>query len=264
MMSTPDGNGNTNDGASSNIGLSDVSSSPAGSKQWQQQQPPASGWWKSNIDISIAKSRKVRGGNFVQLSTVDPTTNEPRCRSVVFRGFQPMDSGTQNQQHITMRMITDLRSEKVKELTAFPDRNTAELLWWFQKSSEQYRIRGNVELVGDDQSELPSGTRGNSEENEQHRDFLQQARKQQWGNLSDNAREQFYWKDPGSMPYETQNVVPVGGRDEDGKVLPPPKEFLLLLLHPRRVDFLRLTDNYRQIDLLNHDNGEWNLERVNP
>ena len=61
-----------------------------------------------------------------------------------------MDSGTQNQQHITMRMITDLRSEKVKELTAFPDRNTAELLWWFQKSSEQYRIRGNVELVGDE------------------------------------------------------------------------------------------------------------------
>merc|ERR1712224_84325 len=76
------------------------------------------------------------------------------------------------------------------------------------------------------------------------------ARKEQWGNLSDPAREQFFWKDPGLPKFDNDDVVvvPKGGRDEDGKVLPPPDNFLLMILQPTRCDYLRLTDNYRQID----------------
>jgi hypothetical protein len=90
---------------------------------------------------------------------------------------------------------------------------------------------------------------------------LASARKQQWGNLSDPAREQFFWKDPG-IPYLGESSVPAGGRDDDGNVLPPPDSFLLMLLFPTRVDYLRLGDNFRQIDEIR--DGSWTLSRVNP
>ena len=50
----------------------------------------ASDVW-SLLSISIKRSRKVRGGNYVQLATVDNKGN-PACRTVVFRGF--LDVGT--------------------------------------------------------------------------------------------------------------------------------------------------------------------------
>jgi hypothetical protein len=93
--------------------------------------------WKSRIDISIAKSRKIRGSNYVQISTVDHTTMEPRCRTVVFRGFMK-DVPTKNRIEYgdcVMKMITDLRSNKVKELESFYnaddlERNNVEMVWW--------------------------------------------------------------------------------------------------------------------------------------
>ena len=102
--------------------------------------------WRELIEISSAKSRKIRGSNYVQLATVDPETNAPRCRCVVFRGFQklPENHPCSNQflgMSCVMRMITDARSQKVRESRA------AELLWWFPKSSEQYRVRGSLHRV---------------------------------------------------------------------------------------------------------------------
>ena len=88
-------------------------------------------------------------------------------------------------------------------------------------------------------------------------------RKEQWGSLSDMAREQFYWKDPG-IEYSQQAKVPKGGRDGDGKLLPPPENFLLMLLHPTHVDYLRLTDNFRQLDKLEEEGEVWSQKRVNP
>lgn len=96
--------------------------------------------WKQFIDVSIAKSRKIRGSNFVQIATVDETTMEPRCRTVVFRGFQnlpsehPMARTMDDGASCVLKMITDKRSNKVREST------DCEMVWWFSKSSEQYRI----------------------------------------------------------------------------------------------------------------------------
>lgn len=91
--------------------------------------------WKSRIDVSIAKSRKIRGSNYVQISTVDHTTMEPRCRTVVFRGFMmgvPINSSGYGD--VVMKMITDIRSGKVNELKGFHekggDRNNVEMVWW--------------------------------------------------------------------------------------------------------------------------------------
>merc|ERR1719152_729149 len=82
-----------------------------------------------------------------------------------------------------------------------------------------------------------------------------------WGNLSDPAREQFFWAAPG--PFSGEPEVPSGGRGEDGKPLEAPEDFLLLLLHPRSVHYLRLSDNFAQRDRREPD-GEWTATRVNP
>ncbi len=220
--------------------------------------------WREKIEISIAKSRKIRGGNYVQIATVDRTTLEPRCRTVVFRGFLKSEATAEGQDGgkvpvalpIIMKMITDKRSNKFYEVTNIDvnsdtTSNTVEMVWWFAKSSEQYRIRGQLKFVGEDEADQK----------------LLIARKEQWGNLSDMAREQFYWIDPGlsyddDKSTEAQGQIPVGGRDTNGKVLPPPENFLLMLLYPKRCDYLRLSDNFRQVDDFNGVN--WESNRVNP
>lgn len=201
--------------------------------------------WRDKITTSIARSRKIKGGNYVQIATVDPVTLEPRCRTVVFRGFLK-ENGLETD---VLKMITDKRSCKYTEASAKvgeEQKSNCELLWWFAKSSEQYRIRGQLKFVGADEKDV----------------FLSTCRKEQWGNLSDLAREQFFWIDPG-LPFEEQATVPEGGRDSDGKVLPPPDNFLLMLLYPKRCDYLRLGDNFRQIDSMN-DDQIWDVRRVNP
>ena len=238
------GNGSSNSGKGSNKGRGRNNSAP------DEAVVP----WRERINGSIARSRKIRGGNYVQIATVDPETSEPRCRTVVFRGFlspRPKEEGPtveKAEESCVMKMITDLRSSKVGEAsghTSPATANTCELVWWFSKSSEQYRVRGSLQFVGGDESD----------------DFLVRMRKEQWGNLSDMAREQFYWRDP-SIEYEPQLKVPEGGRGDDGKVLPPPDNFLLMLLNPTRVDYLRLGDNFRQFDEL--DGDKWTEKRVNP
>jgi PPOX class probable FMN-dependent enzyme len=203
--------------------------------------------WRSRIDVSIGQSRKIRGGNYVQIATVDSETTEPRCRTVVFRGFQEVKDGNIecDDKPCVIKMITDNRSNKVLEATN--GNSACELVWWFSKSSEQYRIRGKLRFVGGGQFELD--------------EQMASVRKQQWGNLSDLAREQFFWKEPG-LSYSGESSVPEGGRDEEGKVLPPPDSFLLMLLYPTRVDYLRLGDNFRQIDQVT--GGVWTQSRVNP
>ena len=249
--------------AESRGGLSDVSaqssSSGVGGLNGGGGGEPEIIDWRTRIDGSMARSRKVRGGNFVQIATVDPETGSPRCRTVVLRGFLPLSPPDEDSADgakagsSVMKMITDLRSAKVSEATAAAGigvSENVELVWWFGKSSEQYRVRGDLRFVG-------GGTFPNDAD-----PFFVRARREQWGNLSDSAREQFFWRDP-LTAYEAQIDVPPGGRDgEGGKVLPPPDNFLLMLLYPRSVDYLRLGDNFRQTDTL--DDGRWTMMRVNP
>jgi len=194
--------------------------------------------WTVRVQSAIKKSREIRGGNYVQIATVD-ADGAPRCRTVVFRGFQSLE-GTPVQ---AMRMITDARSEKVGHVQRSP---ACELVWWFPASSEQYRVAGELQLVGPDAS-----------------GELQGARQEQWQKLSDPAREQFWWPSPG-IDYSGQPTVPKGGRGENGEVLPPPEAFLLALLWPRQVKYLRLGDNLALLDVLDAASGTWHVSRVNP
>lgn len=209
--------------------------------------------WRRRLEVSNTRSRKIRGSNYVQLATVDPKSSEPRCRSVVFRGFLslPIDHScmkTCENLSCVMKMCTDRRSEKVKQVVALP---TTELLWWFPKTSEQYRIRGELLFVG-----------GGDFDRDNDID-LTRARKELWGNLSDAARESFLTKQsPGQVFAKEETNVPTGGRDHDGKLLLPPDDFLLMLLLPIHCDYLRLTNAYRQVDQT--VDGEWQSQRLNP
>merc|ERR1712071_625610 len=83
--------------------------------------------WRSLLEVSMAKSRKTRGSNYVQISTVNKD-GEPRCRTVVFRGFlnssnlpedhpmSPQNGGHFDVMNCVMKMCTDLRSKKVEEV----------------------------------------------------------------------------------------------------------------------------------------------------
>jgi len=195
--------------------------------------------WDSRIQASIAQSRKIEGGNYVQIATVDGE-GLPRCRTVVFRGFQQL---SHRPGQSALRMITDARSEKVDHIRCSP---ACEMVWWFAKSKEQYRFAGDLQLIGPD-------AEGD----------LQAARKQQWNNLSDLAREQFFWVAPGPFSGAAE-PPPTGGRDQGGKVLSPPDNFCLLLLWPSQVKYLRLSDNYAQLDRRSSESGKWSLTRQNP
>ena len=214
--------------------------------------------WRQLLEISSNRSRKIRGSNYVQLATVDPTDLTPRCRTVVFRGFVgnvPADHALAvhscSNLPCIMKMITDVKSTKVQQIAA---NNAAEMVWWFPKTSEQYRIRGSLQLVGPNDDD----------------EFLQTLRRETWGNLSDAAREAFYDESIPGAPWSAaqRKEIPAGGRDvTTGKVLqPPPDCFLLMLLIPNDCDYLQLgQDQYRQVDARNDkDGGTWTWQRVNP
>lgn len=204
--------------------------------------------WRSLMEVSIAKSRKIRGSNYVQFSTVEE--GEPRCRTVVFRGWQKVSEDHKlyhevDSKSCLMKMCTDRRSKKVSQNDK---QDITEIVWWFPKSSEQYRIRGPLILIGGENDDRT----------------LEIARKELWGNISDPARESFLGSVvPGDVYEADSSDIPAGGRDEHGKVLPPPDNFLLMLLDPTEVDYLRLTgDQYRQLD--SRGPSSWSSKRVNP
>lgn len=199
--------------------------------------------WKDRIGKAITKSRKVRGGNYVQIATVDEM-GFPRCRTVVFRGFLVVPLTTGATATEALKFITDARSEKISQISTNP---RCEMVWWFSQSSEQFRVSG--ELMPVSATSLQEG--------------LLKARLDQWKNLSDSAREQFYWNSPGNA-FSGSPTVPVGGRSLEGQILDPPDSFVLLLLVPKAVKYLRLKDNLAIVDTLAAGSATWVVEKVNP
>jgi len=205
---------------------------------------------------SSQRSRKVRGGNYVQLATVG-SGGMPACRTVVFRGLVDIDDGA-----AAIKMITDARSQKVEHVTAVNP--AAEMVWWFSQTSEQYRIAGEIFFVGNS-GVMPMAKTAKARSfvfSAKDQERLKWERKQQWGNLRDKGKEQFFWSNPG-IAYSGQPIVPEGGRGTDGKVMPPPDEFLLMLLVPHTIKYLRLGDNYAQQSIWSKSKG-WVDQRVNP
>ncbi|CEP64139.1 uncharacterized protein LALA0_S10e03334g [Lachancea lanzarotensis] len=76
-------------------------------------------------------------------ATVDPLTNKPKCRTVIFRDFLFHDKRSN-----VLTFTTDLRGDKVKEiLAANSDTAPFEACFYFPGTWEQYRFSGRCFVV---------------------------------------------------------------------------------------------------------------------
>ena len=105
-------------------------------------------------------------------------------RTVVFRGWL-WDT-------CTLTFVTDLRSAKADEIAHSAH---GEACWYFAKARDQFRIEGSLALV--------SATEADAK--------LARARTAAWTNLSDGAREQFFWPTPGAPVAEQGGAEPGDG-----------------------------------------------------
>ena len=189
--------------------------------------------WRSLLSSAIHRNRSKPYSRYFQLATVN-SEGYPRNRTLVFRGFV-------EDERSSLKMITDLRSGKIQDIE---QQTIGEICWYFTKTREQFRIQGNLCLV-----------------TAQERDSdLLKIRKETWQNISDAARSQFAWPDPGELAAE-KSAFDVGLLDPN-LIL---DNFCLLLLIPQKVDHLQLRESpqKRCIYTLQVDRN-WLTQPVNP
>ncbi|CAM9840270.1 unnamed protein product [Chrysoparadoxa australica] len=159
--------------------------------------------WVASVESCLARAQGDPTAKYLQLATVED--QQPRCRTVVFRGFHEATT--------SLKFITDSRSNKIPQLGS---NSLTEACWYFREAREQFRITGRCEVITQSDSD-PNG-----------------ARQLQWKELSPAAKAQFFGPDPGIPLAEA--VVPEE-MDEDALKHPSPN-FCLCLLHPTDVDHL--------------------------
>ena len=189
--------------------------------------------WRSLLSSAIHRNRSKPYSRYFQLATVTPE-GYPSNRTLVFRGFV-------EDERSSLKMITDLRSGKIQDIE---QQEIGEICWYFTKTREQFRIQGNLRLVT---------------AQEKDSDLLK-IRKETWQNISDAARSQFAWPDPGELAAE-KSAFDVGLLDPN-LIL---DNFCLLLLIPQKVDHLQLRESpqKRCIYTLQVDRN-WLTQPVNP
>ncbi|WP_088241501.1 Npun_F5749 family FMN-dependent PPOX-type flavoprotein [Calothrix rhizosoleniae] len=188
--------------------------------------------WRSLISRALHLNRSLVYARYFQLATVKKN-GRPANRTVVFRGFW----GETNK----LKIITDSRSQKFTEIQ---EQSGGEICWYFPKTREQFRLSGEITLIGC---------------NNYGQDF-QQARQSTWQEISDNARVQFAWAHPREKRANFQTFSP-----------PPPDpivpldNFCLLLFEPLQVDHLQLRGEPQNRWLYSQNElGDWETLEVNP
>ncbi|MBW4665480.1 MAG: pyridoxamine 5'-phosphate oxidase family protein [Chroococcus sp. CMT-3BRIN-NPC107] len=186
--------------------------------------------WLVLLKKSLERHRNITEARYLQLATITPE-NRPANRTVVFRGFY----GDKD----CLKFAVDNRSRKVYQVALQP---WAEACWYFTQTREQFRLSGLLHLVEANNADIN----------------LQQARQTSWQELSDNARLQFAWDNPGQPRAE----------DADFALPVPPSEkplanFCLLLLEPMQVDYLNLVGNPQNRYIYSRYDG-WSVKEVNP
>ncbi|MBV5260828.1 pyridoxamine 5'-phosphate oxidase [Synechococcus moorigangaii CMS01] len=190
--------------------------------------------WRSPLARALHRNKSQPHHRFFQLATVTPE-GKPSNRTVVFRGFR---DGSND-----LKIITDQRSEKMCHLAACPD---AEIAWYFTKTREQFRLGGRVQWV----------TAGASSSSPFH-----QERQYTWQGLSDAARAQFVWPQPGDRRSENPTdfqPVPINASE-------PVSNFVLLIFQVTKVDHLELRGNPQNRFFYHlEDDQTWHWQNVNP
>ena len=179
--------------------------------------------WLQQLKRATRRNRRDAHNRYVQFATLG-LDGKPRVRMVVFRGFSLSAA--------SFFFITDARSEKVKELSQCPD---VELSWYFTRTREQFRLQ------------CSAVTHSNGAVAELHRDAL-------WTSLSDAAKAQFFWPEPGLASGEGQSLKMTAH---------PPETFVVIECRPQRVDHLVLAKTQRRT--LSHLRASgWTEVSINP
>ena len=184
-------------------------------------------FWFDALKQSIRKNKRLRENRYFQLATIAKDAR-PANRTVVFRGF----TQTSN----SIKVITDSRSKKLEEIKSNP---ACEICWYFNISREQFRIGAEAKIV--DQS-------GSDE------------RIKTWSELSDSAREQFFWPAPGKHIESSANESELNPAIHQEI----PETFILLDLQPISVDHLRLKGSPQTRTLSSVESGDWISSEVYP
>lgn len=187
--------------------------------------------WRSPLARALHFNRSLVYARYFQLATI-ASDGYPANRTVVFRGFL----GETNQ----IKIITDSRSQKARQIQNHPQ---GEICWYFPKSREQFRFRGNLILITADDLQFQS------------------ERKQMWQDISPSARSQFLWASPG-QPREMINEDMAIGYKLDPNDLAA--NFCLLLFNPLQVDHLELRGNPQNRYRHSWDGHCWQMIAVNP
>lgn len=177
------------------------------------------GTWRSPLARALHLNRSLVYARYFQLATI-ANDGYPANRTVVFRGF--LEETNQ------IQIITDSRSQKAHQVKNF---SQGEICWYFPKSREQFRFRGDLTLVtGDDLK-------------------FQSARQKMWQDISPSARSQFRWPRPGeiidqeiekgTIKPEKENTT-CQANSEVAEASKPAANFCLLLFDPLQVDHLEL------------------------
>lgn len=127
--------------------------------------------------------------------------------------------------------------------------SSAEIVWYFPETREQYRLHGTVNVV--------------KESNEDEK--LQRARVSAWKNMSDPGRQQFLWPMPGELRHSSGeedralfDPQPPPSKDE-----PVARAFCLCYFVVDNVDHLCLKTNERTL-YNKTGGGKWEASFVNP
>lgn len=196
--------------------------------------------WREPLDRALERNRSQPHARYFQLATVR-TDGHPANRTVVFRGFL----GETNQ----LKIVTDGRSEKANQIYQQP---WGEICWYFTQTREQFRIAGQMTLVG--------ATHPDPE--------LQTARCSLWQELSDKARQQFLWPHPGTAKANADAFLPLAMSEVEPSPTDPAEpedHFCLLLLDPVMVDRLELTgDRHKRWIYLRSQDRVWSAKAINP
>tara|TARA_Y100000589_G_scaffold286777_1_gene287102 strand:- start:265 stop:813 length:549 start_codon:yes stop_codon:yes gene_type:complete len=174
--------------------------------------------WRQKLKASQSKEGKLASNRWIQLANISKN-NQPRVRTVVFRGW--LDN-------CTMLIYTDKRSQKYIDLEI---NNNIEVLWLFFKTKSQYRFKGKVYEL---------------EDNDQY-----------WNDLFDRSKEQWFWPSPGKKTDQKHIISSMGNTFEK------PNNFSVLKIKINEVDLLKLEKPLHKRYIWKKTNN-WKCIEVNP
>jgi pyridoxamine 5'-phosphate oxidase len=218
--------------------------------------------WRQRLARSLHVNRSQVQSKYYQVASVC-SNGAPKNRTMVFRGFLP---DTQS-----ILSVTDIRSEKIEEWQG-DNQSRFEICWYFSGSREQYRLAGEVALISNSlEPNYETSVLGNQRKNS--------LLKQQWANLSINAKQPFYSSSP-KAPFDEDSILPIpedrpGNQvnneinrnitqsnvaDHDNDIS---NNFCVVVFIPYTVDYLDLKSKPQQRCLYDIQ-GNWKEHVVNP